>query len=43
MINRVKEGLLCAPLDLEIANRLDIPLMTNKSSDRQGSLSSLCL
>ncbi len=36
MISQGK-GLLCAPLDLEIANRLDIPLMTNKSSDRQGT------
>ncbi|OQC72438.1 MAG: Riboflavin biosynthesis protein RibBA [Candidatus Cloacimonetes bacterium ADurb.Bin003] len=36
MISQGK-GLLCAPLDIEIANRLDIPLMTNKSSDRQGT------
>ena len=36
MISQGK-GLLCAPLDLEIAKRLDIPLMTNKSSDRQGT------
>ena len=31
------KGLLCVPLDYEIASRLDIPLMTNKSSDRQGT------
>jgi len=36
MISQGK-GLLCVPLDIEIANRLNIPLMTNKSSDRQGT------
>jgi len=36
MISQGK-GLLCVPLDIEVANRLNIPLMTNKSSDRQGT------
>ncbi|MEN6445012.1 MAG: bifunctional 3,4-dihydroxy-2-butanone-4-phosphate synthase/GTP cyclohydrolase II, partial [Candidatus Cloacimonas sp.] len=36
MISQGK-GLLCVPLDYEVAKRLELPLMTDKSSDRQGT------
>lgn len=36
MISHAK-GLLCAPMEAEILQRLDIPLMTTSSSDRHGT------
>lgn len=31
------KGLLCVPMEAEAAQRLDIPLMTSKTNDRQGT------
>jgi len=31
------KGLLCVPMDQEVAQRLEIPLMTTKNSDRHGT------
>lgn len=31
------KGLLCVPMEAEVAQRLSIPLMTEKNSDRQGT------
>jgi len=36
MITKAR-GLLCVPMEADVASRLNIPLMTDKSSDRQGT------
>ena len=36
MISKAR-GLLCVPMEADVATRLNIPLMTDKSSDRQGT------
>ena len=36
MISKAR-GLLCVPMEADVASRLNIPLMTDKSSDRQGT------
>ncbi len=36
MISQAK-GLLCVPMETEVASRLNIPLMTDKTTDRQGT------